>query len=202
MADKDGTQLDVTPLTSPPPPSGCTSHPNADRSSLICLVQEPDPNQPKPEGPQMTPLDGENLMVSKWPPSLPAALQRWGTTQPKSPCLTALDNAGKPVYTLTYGRHSLAINNHDNNNDANHGVLCLSFFIIFYCMLPHLQKCMLNCVGKLWTRSQKLAYTLLNKLSTRNEPLLVPGDRVSRLRSEMHCNLLQTLLTRSRLASF
>ncbi|TNN03110.1 hypothetical protein fugu_000139 [Takifugu bimaculatus] len=97
-------------------------------------VQEPDPNQPKPEGPQMTPLDGENLMVSKWPPSLPAALQRWGTTQPKSPCLTALDNAGKPVYTLTY--------------------------------------------GKLWTRSQKLAYTLLNKLSTRNEPLLVPGDRV------------------------
>ncbi|TWW80705.1 Disco-interacting protein 2 -like protein A [Takifugu flavidus] len=98
-------------------------------------VQEPDPNQPKPEGPQMTPLDGENLMVSKWPPSLPAALQRWGTTQPKSPCLTALDNAGKPVYTLTY--------------------------------------------GKLWTRSQKLAYTLLNKLSTRNEPLLVPGDRVA-----------------------
>lgn len=57
---------------------------------------------------------------------------------------------------------------------------------------------MLNCVGKLWTRSQKLAYTLLNKLSTRNEPLLVPGDRVSRPRSKMHCNLLQTLLTRSR----
>ncbi|CAG09279.1 unnamed protein product, partial [Tetraodon nigroviridis] len=98
-------------------------------------VQEPDPNQPKPEGQQMTPLDGENLMVNKWPPSLPAALQRWGTSQPKSPCLTALDNAGKAVYTLTY--------------------------------------------GKLWTRSQKLAYTLLNKLSTRNEPLLVPGDRVA-----------------------
>lgn len=38
---------------------------------------------------------------------------------------------------------------------------------------------MLTSVGKLWTRSQKLAYTLLNKLSTRNEPLLMPGDRVS-----------------------
>uniref|UniRef100_A0A3Q3W8G8 Disco-interacting protein 2 homolog A n=1 Tax=Mola mola TaxID=94237 RepID=A0A3Q3W8G8_MOLML len=99
-------------------------------------VQEPDPNQPKPEGQQMTPLEGEHLAMSnKWPPSLPAALQRWGTTQPKSPCLTALDNAGKPIYTLTY--------------------------------------------GKLWTRSQKLAYTLLNKLSTRNEPLLMPGDRVA-----------------------
>uniref|UniRef100_A0A7N8XI20 Disco-interacting protein 2 homolog A n=1 Tax=Mastacembelus armatus TaxID=205130 RepID=A0A7N8XI20_9TELE len=99
-------------------------------------VQQPDPNQPKPEGLQMSPLAGEPLgVVTNWPPSLPAALQRWGTTQPKSPCLTALDNAGKPVYTLTY--------------------------------------------GKLWTRSQKLAYTLLNKLSTRNEPLLMPGDRVA-----------------------
>ncbi|XP_067371653.1 disco-interacting protein 2 homolog A isoform X19 [Channa argus] len=99
-------------------------------------VQQPDPNQPKPEGQQMSPLEGEPLgVVTNWPPSLPAALQRWGTTQPKSPCLTALDNAGKPIYTLTY--------------------------------------------GKLWTRSQKLAYTLLNKLSTRNEPLLLPGDRVA-----------------------
>ncbi|XP_065817894.1 disco-interacting protein 2 homolog A isoform X6 [Labrus bergylta] len=99
-------------------------------------VQHPDPNQPKPEGQQMSALEGEPLgVVNKWPPSLPAALQRWGTTQPKSPCLTGLDNSGKPVYTLTY--------------------------------------------GKLWTRSQKLAYTLLNKLSTRNEPLLMPGDRVA-----------------------
>ncbi|KAM6955914.1 disco-interacting protein 2 homolog A isoform 3-T3 [Lycodopsis pacificus] len=99
-------------------------------------VQQPDPNQPKPEGQHMSALEGEPLgVVNNWPPSLPAALQRWGTTQPKSPCLTGLDNAGKPVYTLTY--------------------------------------------GKLWTRSQKLAYTLLNKLSTRNEPLLVPGDRVA-----------------------
>ncbi|XP_008402147.1 disco-interacting protein 2 homolog A isoform X10 [Poecilia reticulata] len=99
-------------------------------------VQQPDPNQPRPEGQQMSPLEGEPLgVVTNWPPSLPAALQRWGTTHPKNPCLTALDNAGKPVYTLAY--------------------------------------------GKLWTRSQKLAYTLLNKLSSRNEPLLMPGDRVA-----------------------
>ena len=56
----------------------------------------------------MSPLEGEPLgVVTNWPPSLPAALQRWGTTHPKSPCLTALDNAGKPVYTLTYGRYQL-----------------------------------------------------------------------------------------------
>uniref|UniRef100_A0A3B3Z6K6 Uncharacterized protein n=1 Tax=Periophthalmus magnuspinnatus TaxID=409849 RepID=A0A3B3Z6K6_9GOBI len=99
-------------------------------------VQQADPDQPRPEGQQTSPLEGEALGVgSSWPPSLTAALQRWGTTQPKAPCVTSLDTAGKPVYTLTY--------------------------------------------GKLWTRSQKLAYTLLNKLSSRNEPLLMPGDRVA-----------------------
>ncbi|XP_078796074.1 disco-interacting protein 2 homolog A isoform X3 [Oryzias latipes] len=99
-------------------------------------VQQPDPNQPRPEGQQMSPLEGEPLRgITNWPVSLPVALRRWGTTHPKSPCLTALDNAGKPIYTLTY--------------------------------------------GKLWTRCQKLAYTLLNKLSSRNEPLLMPGDRVA-----------------------
>uniref|UniRef100_A0A7N5KAB1 Disco interacting A n=1 Tax=Ailuropoda melanoleuca TaxID=9646 RepID=A0A7N5KAB1_AILME len=99
-------------------------------------VQQPDPNQPKPEGSQMVVLKGEPLAVGvPWPPSLLAALQRWGTTQPKAPCLTALDTAGKAIYTLTY--------------------------------------------GKLWSRSLKLAYTLLNKLTSKNEPLLKPGDRVA-----------------------
>ncbi|XP_004842618.1 disco-interacting protein 2 homolog A isoform X11 [Heterocephalus glaber] len=99
-------------------------------------VQQPDPNQPKPEGSQMVVLKGEPLAVgTPWPPSLLAALQRWGTTQPKAPCLTALDTAGKAVYTLTY--------------------------------------------GKLWSRSLKLAYTLLNKLTSKSEPLLTPGDRVA-----------------------
>uniref|UniRef100_A0A8C4LD03 Disco interacting protein 2 homolog A n=1 Tax=Equus asinus asinus TaxID=83772 RepID=A0A8C4LD03_EQUAS len=99
-------------------------------------VQQPDPNQPKPEGSQMVVLKGEPLALgTPWPPSLLAALQQWGTTQPKAPCLTALDTTGKAVYTLTY--------------------------------------------GKLWSRSLKLAYTLLNKLTSKNEPLLKPGDRVA-----------------------
>uniref|UniRef100_A0A8C5UA64 Disco interacting protein 2 homolog B n=1 Tax=Malurus cyaneus samueli TaxID=2593467 RepID=A0A8C5UA64_9PASS len=102
----------------------------------IVEVPQPDPNQPKPEGRQMTPVKGEPLgVVCNWPPALEAALQRWGTTQAKCPCLTALDVTGKPVYTLTY--------------------------------------------GKLWSRSLKLAYTLLNKLGTKNEPVLRPGDRVA-----------------------
>nr|XP_058921550.1 disco-interacting protein 2 homolog A isoform X2 [Kogia breviceps] len=99
-------------------------------------VQQPDPNQPKPEGGQMAVLKGELLaMGSTWPPSLLATLQQWGTTQPKAPCLTALDTTGKAVYTLTY--------------------------------------------GKLWSRSLKLACTLLNKLTSKNEPQLKPGDRVA-----------------------
>lgn len=62
---------------------------------------------------------------------------------------------------------------------------------------------MFTFVGKLWTRSQKLAYTLLNKLSTRNEPLLVPGDRVSHeiklCSMDVSCmlhSLLQTILSK------
>ncbi|XP_038234095.1 disco-interacting protein 2 homolog B [Dermochelys coriacea] len=102
----------------------------------IVEVPQPDPNQPKPEGRHMTPVKGEPLgVICNWPPALEAALQRWGTTQAKCPCLTALDVTGKPVYTLTY--------------------------------------------GKLWSRSLKLAYTLLNKLGTKNEPVLKPGDRVA-----------------------
>lgn len=52
----------------------------------------------------MMPVRGEPLgVVTNWPPSLEAALQRWGTISPKAPCLTSLDTAGKPLYVLTYG---------------------------------------------------------------------------------------------------
>uniref|UniRef100_A0A3B4BH32 AMP-dependent synthetase/ligase domain-containing protein n=1 Tax=Periophthalmus magnuspinnatus TaxID=409849 RepID=A0A3B4BH32_9GOBI len=68
-------------------------------------VQQPDPNQPRPEGAEMLPVRGEALgVVTNWPPSLEAALQRWGTISPKAPCLTSLDTAGKPLYVLTYGK--------------------------------------------------------------------------------------------------
>lgn len=54
----------------------------------------------------MMAVRGEALgVVTNWPPSLEAALQRWGTISPKAPCLTSLDTAGKPLYVLTYGNH-------------------------------------------------------------------------------------------------
>ncbi|XP_038654270.1 disco-interacting protein 2 homolog C isoform X7 [Scyliorhinus canicula] len=68
-------------------------------------VQQPDPNQPRPEGAQMLAIRGEQLgVVTNWPPSLEAALQRWGTISPKAPCLTTMDTNGKPLYILTYGK--------------------------------------------------------------------------------------------------
>ncbi|XP_015278686.1 PREDICTED: disco-interacting protein 2 homolog C-like [Gekko japonicus] len=99
-------------------------------------VQQPDPNQPRPEGAQMLAMRGEQLgVVTNWPPSLEAALQRWGTISPKAPCLTTMDTNGKPLYILTY--------------------------------------------GKLWTRSMKVAYNILHKLGTKQEPMVRPGDRVA-----------------------
>ncbi|XP_075338785.1 disco-interacting protein 2 homolog C isoform X3 [Odontesthes bonariensis] len=99
-------------------------------------VQQPDPNQPKAEGAQMVAMRGEPLgVVTNGPPSLEAALQRWGTISPKAPCLTTMDTNGKPLYVLTY--------------------------------------------GKLWSRSVKVAFNLLHKLGTKQEPLVRPGDRVA-----------------------
>lgn len=72
---------------------------------FLSSVQQPDPNQPKAEGAQMVAMRGEQLgVVTNWPPSLEAALQRWGTISPKAPCLTTMDTNGKPLYVLTYGK--------------------------------------------------------------------------------------------------
>lgn len=55
----------------------------------------------------MVAVRGEQLgVVTNWPPSLEAALQRWGTISPKAPCLTTMDTNGKPLYVLTYGKKS------------------------------------------------------------------------------------------------
>lgn len=72
----------------------------------------------------MTPVKGEPLgVVCNWPPALEAALQRWGTTQAKCPCLTALDVTGKPVYTLTYGELSPGFR--ESSSGWNTGLLVL-----------------------------------------------------------------------------
>lgn len=96
----------------------------------VYLVQQPDPNQPKPEGAQMLAMRGEQLgVVTNWPPSLEAALQRWGTISPKAPCLTTMDTNGKPLYILTYGNslHFLHLPRRPLlcGLAASHGFMCL-----------------------------------------------------------------------------
>lgn len=69
----------------------------------------------------MTPVKGEPLgVICNWPPALESALQRWGTTQAKCPCLTALDVTGKPVYTLTYGEFVRAPAPYSHNSFADY----------------------------------------------------------------------------------
>lgn len=60
------------------------------------------------------------------------------------------------AYYWLFQRHSLTC-------------ICLYDVIIWTCFFA----------GKLWSRSVKLAYNLLHKLGTKQEPLVRPGDRVS-----------------------
>uniref|UniRef100_A0A3P8RS28 Disco interacting C n=1 Tax=Amphiprion percula TaxID=161767 RepID=A0A3P8RS28_AMPPE len=88
-------------------------------------VQQPDPNLPKAEGAQMVALRGEQLgVVTNWPPSLEAALQRWGTISPKAPASAPWIPTENPS-------------------------------------------------------TVKVAFNLLYKLGTKQEPLVRPGDRVA-----------------------
>lgn len=64
-----------------------------------------DPNAPRPEGASMTPVQGEQLVItSGLPRTLEAALQRYGTSSFKAPMATVLDPNGKMTTTLTYGK--------------------------------------------------------------------------------------------------
>lgn len=64
-----------------------------------------DPNAPRPEGSTMTPIQGEQLVItSGLPRTLEAALQRYGTSSFKAPMATVLDPNGKVTTTLTYGK--------------------------------------------------------------------------------------------------
>lgn len=148
---------------------------------LSFTVPQADPNTPKPEGRQIIPVKGEPLgVVSNWPPALQAALARWGATQGKSPALTALDITGRPLYTLTYGktqRFSYA--------DQMEGGFSAWAQLGKKAMIYYTNSRFFS-LGKLWSRSVKLAYTLLNKLGTKNEQILKPGDRVRVEQQRMH----------------
>lgn len=138
---------------------------------LSFTVPQADPNTPKPEGRQIIPVKGEPLgVVSNWPPALQAALARWGATQGKSPALTALDITGRPLYTLTYGKTQGFL--YAGQMEGGFSAWAGKKSMIYY---PNSS---FFSLGKLWSRSVKLAYTLLNKLGTKNEQILKPADRV------------------------
>jgi len=136
----------------------------------------------------MLPVRGEPLgVVTNWPPSLEAALQRWGTISPKAPCLTSLDTAGKPLYVLTYGEatpprrstvHLLVGSHSAELEHCRERCRRLSLSLSLFSLPPSLP-CLLLPLGKLWSRSIKLAYNILHKLGSKQEPMVRPGDRVS-----------------------
>lgn len=167
-------------------------------------------------------------VVSNWPPALQAALARWGATQGKSPALTALDITGKPLYTLTYGEIRTALFNMRNERMFTLSCQQLQLFCKVQLVgtlrskiseLCYHIECSNLCViwqlfdvsailiipsslhllsGKLWSRSVKLAYTLLNKLGTKNEQILKPGDRVRQKReAPASCNKCTVILAHS-----
>lgn len=47
-------------------------------------------------------------------------------------------------------------------------------------------------LGKLWSRSVKVAYNLLHKLGSKQEPLVRAGDRVSPRKQQMYFPRIQT----------
>lgn len=96
-----------------------------------------DPNAPKPEGAELTPVAGEQLCIpSGLPKSLQDAVQRYGSSTYKANAITVLDQNGKPTFNLTY--------------------------------------------GKLYSRTYKIAYNLLNKVGQKGGEIgIKPGDRVA-----------------------
>lgn len=58
---------------------------------------------------------------------------------------------------------------------------------------PSLNRTLISCVplpaGKLWSRSIKLAYNILHKLGSKQEPMVRPGDRVSHTRPPLQLSL-------------
>jgi len=79
---------------------------------------------------------------------------------------------------------ALSTKQHNGNRRGDCGWLKQSGIEVLSCMLDWfrvVQVSLLCVLGKLWSRSLKLAYTLLNKLGTKNEPVLKPGDRVMSL---------------------
>lgn len=106
-------------------------------------------------------------MPSGLPRNLEAAIQRYGSATYKAPVATVLDPNGKLSITLTYGTVILSL---------------VSLFIIsIFKFLNSNVQFLLLFLGKLLSRSQKIAYTLLTKNFTKGGDTcsLKSGDRIA-----------------------
>ncbi|XP_076441207.1 disco-interacting protein 2 homolog C-like isoform X3 [Babylonia areolata] len=76
-----------------------------DESDATLETPQVDPNAPKPEGSELTPVMGDPLVIpSGLPRNLEAALQRYGSSSYKASAITVLDPSGKPSLNLSYGK--------------------------------------------------------------------------------------------------
>ena len=63
-----------------------------------------DPQVPKPESGTSVPAYGEPLVVpASFPQSIEAAIHKFANASSKTTCISVLDQAGKPISSLTYG---------------------------------------------------------------------------------------------------
>lgn len=64
-----------------------------------------DPAVPKPEGSISVPACGEPLIVpASFPQSIEAAIHKFANASSKATCISVLDQYGKPVNSITYGK--------------------------------------------------------------------------------------------------
>jgi hypothetical protein len=69
-----------------------------------------DPAVPRPEGSCSVPACGEPLIVPQsFPQSLEAAIHKFANASSKSICLSVLDQSGKTVNSITYGKFLISI---------------------------------------------------------------------------------------------
>ena len=117
--------------------------------------------------------------LAQWGNSLEEALYRYGTSHHKAAAISTIDNHCKISYTLTYGKLESA---HAKNSLKKSCGTC-GHVVPNYCFY--------FLLGKLLSKAQKVAYTLLNKVGNPREGTsIMMGDRVCK-----KLNIFQTGIT-------
>lgn len=77
---------------------------------FAAMARQVEPSAPKAEGATISPARGDQLQVPDISPrSLEQALGRYNSAIPKAPCVTVLDQSGRPNSTINYGCYLFSI---------------------------------------------------------------------------------------------